>query len=391
MSHPTDRLTDDPPRVPDDLPSTADAERAAENEAEASLWARSTGTEVELEHVLRDVLVPLPRVVAMLRDVAGVLDALAARGKAYGAVSPSTILVDASGRAALVPPGEIDGLRAGYLAPEQRHGDAPDARLDQYALGVVAYELLTGERRETHVDGMSHIDAVNDMRLGPEHAFRPGLGPGVNEVIRRAIARDPKWRYPSATVFVEALATQIGAPPPVTRADDDLVDRVATARYARAQKQKGWKSSGMAPASRFLILSTYGVVLVGSLVLLTYVLLSVTGRTTGALGPGQDRRESFLASIGRSLGLGGGGGAAGAAASAAPAAPRGFVSVDVTGIPSASVFIDGQAAGTAPGLLSVTSGLHVVEVRAQGRVFVPPLTTISVSAGDTSRASFQAQ
>jgi hypothetical protein len=67
------------------------------------------------------------------------------------------------------------------------------------------------------------------------------------------------------------------------------------------------------------------------------------------------------------------------------------VNVSVTGIGSASILIDGQPAGTAPGLVSAPTGLHVIEVRAQGRTFVPPLTSINVTAGDTASASFRAQ
>jgi len=88
-----------------------------------------------------------------------------------------------------------------YMAPEQRSGAEPDARIDLYACGVVLYEMLTGERP-------AGTEVPSDLN--------PAVPKYLDEVFRRSYARLDK-RFASAAQFLEAmpnLAMPASAPPP---------------------------------------------------------------------------------------------------------------------------------------------------------------------------------
>lgn len=154
------------------------------------------------------------QLLTLLESVAGLLDEIHARGQVYGALSPTAIWIAGDGhvvladvRAARLALGES----VAYFAPEQRRLDPStpvDGQADQYALGLVAYELLSGEQREHQLaEAGDATFFVTEVDLRPGRALRPGLGPAVNEVIRRTLVRDPVGRHPSSGAFVAALAT----------------------------------------------------------------------------------------------------------------------------------------------------------------------------------------
>ena len=111
-------------------------------------------------------------------------------------------------------PQEVAGTAA-YMAPEQITGEAQFAS-DQYALGIVLYEWLTGERpfhgSLTEVYA-KHLHAAPP----PLRAKAPDLSPAVEDVVLTALAKDPQERFKSMQVFATAFegACREASPPPV--------------------------------------------------------------------------------------------------------------------------------------------------------------------------------
>ncbi len=104
---------------------------------------------------------------------------------------------------------EIAGTAA-YMAPEQFHGQLSPA-CDQYALGVMAFQLLGG--RLPFNGGLVELVRAHTEQDPPAlRALNPAIPPAVEAVIARALAKRPEDRYPSVAAFPQALrAAAIGA------------------------------------------------------------------------------------------------------------------------------------------------------------------------------------
>jgi serine/threonine protein kinase len=89
-----------------------------------------------------------------------------------------------------------------YMAPEQLLGGVLDARVDQYALAAIAYEMLVGEMA---FDGRGAVADVARRVLTHQPPFVAGVPQALNEVIFRGMARAATDRFPSVAEFVAAL------------------------------------------------------------------------------------------------------------------------------------------------------------------------------------------
>ena len=176
-------------------------------------------------------------VAELLEQVGGALDYAHARGYVHRDIKPGNILIDEHGRARLVDFGIAKGLAdgdlteagsslgtVGYLSPEQAAGLMATPASDIYSVGVVAFEMLTGElpfSAETPVGvAMRH---VHDPAPRPTQVV-PGLPPQVDPIILRALAKEPTRRWGSAGAFARALREwrKVGPPAAVTRAPQGI-------------------------------------------------------------------------------------------------------------------------------------------------------------------------
>ena len=95
---------------------------------------------------------------------------------------------------------------APYMAPEQLFGRNVDARTDQFALGVVLYQMATGEVPFSGRNIVEVLQAVSNKAPVPPSRLDPQLPPQLDELILRLLAKEPSGRYPSAAAVRQALA-----------------------------------------------------------------------------------------------------------------------------------------------------------------------------------------
>ena len=171
---------------------------------------------------------PLPpeRVASIVRDVGSALDHAHAQGVVHRDVKPGNVLLRRDGVTKLVDLGIAtaqDHTRlthsgmvlgtAAYMAPEQLEGGETTPATDIYALAVVAYEALTGKRAR---EGRTPLELAHRIATEPPPDIReamPSASPQAAEVLRRAMARDPRDRPASAGELATGLARALEEPP----------------------------------------------------------------------------------------------------------------------------------------------------------------------------------
>jgi serine/threonine protein kinase len=161
---------------------------------------------------------PLDEAAAYAIEIGRGLAAAHAQHLVHRDVKPQNVLVDAEGRAKVTDFGiarslESDGLTktgrvlgtTDYVSPEQAMGSDVDPRSDIYSLGVLLYEMLTGEppfRAETVVGvAMKH---VNDP-MPETQELRPDASAAMSSVVERATNKDPDRRYPDMNAMLSDL------------------------------------------------------------------------------------------------------------------------------------------------------------------------------------------
>ncbi len=145
-----------------------------------------------------------------------------ALGQAHGALKPSNILLAQEGGVYLCDfgAGRLMSLEAAgsqdYLSPEQtRHQGFESAISDQYVLGVVLFEALTGVL--PFGPGGAHHHARQPLSQAPAPSvLNPALSPVVDDVLRRSLSHDPAERFPDVPVLVQAFQRATAPPRPAT-------------------------------------------------------------------------------------------------------------------------------------------------------------------------------
>jgi serine/threonine-protein kinase len=166
---------------------------------------------------------PPERAVKLALQIASALEYIHSHGVVHRDLKPENIMVDPNDHVKLIDFGIAANVGSrrltfakfsqtmgtpDYISPEQVKGKRGDARSDIYALGVMLYEMLTGKVPFT---GPNAFVIMNDRLLNnpvPPRELDPTLSPQLQEIIYRALEREPSKRYPSAREFAHDLEHQ---------------------------------------------------------------------------------------------------------------------------------------------------------------------------------------
>jgi hypothetical protein len=170
--------------------------------------------------------VPPALAISWLSAVAAALDHAHSKGILHRDVKPGNVLMDAQGRPLLADFGlarsaEISsGLTATgtvlgtplYMAPEQAMGHTLDGRADQYALAVIAFELLAGRVPFSAESPLAVLHQHVSAPPPPLSTVLPGTAASVDAVLFRGLAKKPEDRFASCSAFVAALGAALAVP-----------------------------------------------------------------------------------------------------------------------------------------------------------------------------------
>jgi len=93
----------------------------------------------------------------------------------------------------------------GYMSPEQARGMNLDRRTDVFALGIILFELLTQRRLFASDDDMRTLRLVKECRIPRPSKYNPSIGPKLDHIVLKALAKEKSERYASAYEFYEDL------------------------------------------------------------------------------------------------------------------------------------------------------------------------------------------
>src|SRR5882672_1694245 len=104
-----------------------------------------------------------------------------------------------------------------YMSPEQLRGGWLDARSDIWAAGAVLYEMVTGKRPFPQINGPSLVDAILNSPPQPPRELNKEISPGFENVILKALEKDPAHRYQTATEFGADLERLLAGAEPTAK------------------------------------------------------------------------------------------------------------------------------------------------------------------------------
>jgi tetratricopeptide (TPR) repeat protein len=190
------------------------------------------------DRLVREGSLPVTEVVRILRDVVDALSHAHEQGVVHRDIKPDNVMLsgrhalvadfgiakamtEATGRDRLKTTGFPLGTRA-YMAPEQALGDrGVDHRADIYAVGALAYELLTGRAPYFETTPLPGSSGNSTAVLNPVSRYRESVPPALEQLVLRCLAQNPADRWQRAEDLLsqlEAMTTPSGGVAPTGKA-----------------------------------------------------------------------------------------------------------------------------------------------------------------------------
>jgi hypothetical protein len=210
---------------------------------------------------------PVAEAVRLLRPLAEALDHAHAQGIVHRDVKPANVFLDErmqpvladfglarlQSQDSLTATGTVTGTPS-YMAPEQARGGELSPATDLYALSVLAYQLVAGRLPFSGLSLMDTLYAHVHREPPPPSEANPELGPAVDAVLLRGLAKEPGERWPSAAALMDALERAAAEPAGGTTVR--LPERLPEPRPGLGRRAAAW-AGGAAVLIAALLLGGY--------------------------------------------------------------------------------------------------------------------------------------
>jgi serine/threonine-protein kinase len=160
----------------------------------------------------------LPRVLRIMEQTCGALQFAHERSVVHRDIKPANIMLTADDTVKVTDFGTAKILQFGtmqqtahvmgtpsYMSPEQVKGRAVDGRSDIFSLGVLLYEMVTGEKPFPGQNITTVIYKIVNEEPVPPRQIDPSIHPGISAVVMKALAKEPEVRYQSCREMLEDL------------------------------------------------------------------------------------------------------------------------------------------------------------------------------------------
>ena len=162
-------------------------------------------------------LFPLPRIMKLMEQVCSALDFAHQRNVVHRDIKPANLMLTADDTVKITDFGTAKIIQFGtaqtshvmgtpsYMSPEQVKGKPVDGRSDIFSLGVILYELMTGEKPFPGENITTVIYKIINEEPIPPRSLDSSIHPGLSAVITHALAKDPTARFQNCQELLDAL------------------------------------------------------------------------------------------------------------------------------------------------------------------------------------------